>query len=459
MHYAWTRRRLLKATGLLASAATLLPGRLGATDSNFQWRNWGGNLHSQPQNILAPRSEDQLVEIIKSTKGEMRPIGSGHSWSALVPTQGSMISLDAMHGVVSHDARSLQAEVWGGTKLFALGPALESVEQSLLNMSDINYQSIAGAIATSTHGTGMTIGSMSSFVRGLSLVTASGELLDCDAENNAEVFRAAQVSLGVLGINTRIRLQNQPAHRLHQREWLAETEDVLDDIDSYLHNNQQFELFPLPHTSKSIVVITNPADAGSADTIADHPEAVNDLRQAFELTRVLPFGGEFVYRNLLELAYGEGSDRIGASYNVLAHPRLVPFIEMEYTVPAELGVECLREILSVIRKKAPDVGFPLEYRYVKADQSMLSMFSERDGCSISMHQFADLPNWQEYFETLEPVFKKYEGRPHWGKWNGLKEADFAALYPQWNDFKRVRRELDPKGMFLNPYLRSLFNEA
>ncbi|MFK7732630.1 MAG: D-arabinono-1,4-lactone oxidase [Pseudomonadales bacterium] len=457
MTSAWTKRRLLKTTGLIASAAGLVPAQLLAAKSTSQWRNWGGNLSSQPQSILVPRSEDQLVELLKSSTGTIRPVGSGHSWSSLVPTQGRLISLDAMNGVVSHDSNSVQADVWGGTKLFALGPALESVDQALLNMSDVNYQSIAGAIATSTHGTGASIGSMSSFVRGLRLVTANGETIDCDAEKNAEIFRAAQVSLGILGVNSRVRLQNQPAHRLHQREWLAETEDVLEDIDSFMHSNQQFELFPLPHTSKSIVVITNPAIDSKSDTIVDRPEAVNDLRQAFELSRTLPIGGEFVYKKLLELAYRSGSDRIGASYKVLAHPRVVPFMEMEYTVPAELGVQCLREVLSVIRKKAPDVAFPLEYRYVKADQSMLSMFSERDGCSISMHQFADSPDWQAYFETLEPVFRKYDGRPHWGKWNSMKEADFAALYPQWNNFKRVRRELDPSGTFLNSYLRSLFS--
>ncbi|MEM8499324.1 MAG: D-arabinono-1,4-lactone oxidase [Pseudomonadota bacterium] len=450
---------MLKISGMLASCAGFLPTRIFASKGSHTWRNWGGNLSSHPRNILAPRSEDQLIDFVQASSKTMRPVGSGHSWSALVPTGETLISLDAMNGVVSHDPRSVQAEVWGGTKLFALGPALESVDQALLNMSDINYQSIAGAIATSTHGTGLGIGSMSDFVRGLRLVTANGEVLDCDADNNAEVFRAAQVSLGTLGVNTRVRLQNQPAHRLHQREWLAETEEVLEDIDSYLHSNQQFELFPLPHTTKSIVVITNPADERSEDTIVDHPEAVNDLRQAFELTRVLPVGGEFVYKNLLKLAYGDGSDRIGASYNVLAHPRVVPFMEMEYTVPAELGVQCLREVLQVIRKKAPDVGFPLEYRYVKSDESMISMFSGRDGCCISMHQFADLPNWQEYFETLEPVFRKYEGRPHWGKWNSMKEPDIAALYPQWSDFKRVRRELDPAGKFLNPYLLTLFGET
>ncbi len=450
---------MLQISAVLAACAGLAPGRVLASKGTFTWRNWGGNLSSHPRNILAPRSEDQLIDFVKTNSKTMRPVGSGHSWSALVPTDETLISLDAMNGLVSHNTSSVQAEVWGGTKLFALGPALETVDQALLNMSDINYQSIAGAIATSTHGTGLGIGSMSSFVRGLRLVTASGEMLDCDAENNAEIFRAAQVSLGCLGINTRVRLQNQPAHRLHQREWLAETEEILEDIDTYLNSNQQFELFPLPHTTKSIVVITNPADESRADTIVDHPEAVNDLRQAFELTRVLPFGGEFVYKNLLELAYGDGADRIGASYKVLAHPRVVPFIEMEYTVPAELGVACLREVLAVIRKKAPDVGFPLEYRYVKADQSMISMFSERDGCSISMHQFADLPNWQEYLKTLEPVFRKYDGRPHWGKWNSMKEVDFAALYPHWKDFKRVRRELDPSGKFLNPYLSTLFGES
>jgi FAD/FMN-containing dehydrogenase len=132
---------------------------------------------------------------------------------------------------------------------------------------------------------------------------------------------------------------------------------------------------------------------------------------------------------------------------------------MEYTVPAERGVDCLREVLATIRDKAPHVGFPLEYRYVKRDDSLIGMFSERDGCSISVHQFMDDPDWESYLAAIEPVFHRYEGRPHWGKWHSLPAEQLAALYPGWNDFHRLRRELDPTGRMLNPYLRKLFGEA
>lgn len=456
MKHTINRRKLLRTALVLGSALATLPRQINAATQAFKWRNWGGNLHSKPSGILVPKNEEEVAELIRNSSGELRPVGSGHSWSGLVPTDGALISLDRMNGLIAHDPAALQADVWGGTKLFALGPILDGVGQAVQNMSDINYQALAGAVATSTHGTGMTLGSMSSYVLGMRLVTPGGELVDCDANNNSDLFRAAQTSLGVLGVNTRLKLQNQAAHRLHQREWLGETEQILENIDQHIKTNQQFELFPLPHTPNSIVVVTNPADQASEDIIHDEPTAVNDLREAFELTRSLPFGREFVYKTMLSLAYGDGSDRIGPSYQVLAHPRTVPFIEMEYTVPAEQGANCLREVLETIRNKAPDVGFPLEYRYVKADNAMLSMFSERDGCSISMHQFADQSNWQQYFELLEPVFHKFEGRPHWGKWHSQSDKQLAMLYPQWQEFKRIRRELDPSGRMLNPYLRQLF---
>ena len=141
---------------------------------------------------------------------------------------------------------------------------------------------------------------------------------------------------------------------------------------------------------------------------------------------------------------------------MLAHPRTIRFIEMEYTVPASAGPACLREVLATIEQKAPEVCFPLEYRYVKGDDTLIGMFSGRDGASISVHQFAEDPHWQDYLAAIEPVFWKHEGRPHWGKWHSLDDARLSSLYPQWNSFKEIRAALDPEGRLLNPHLRQLF---
>lgn len=460
MAYHWSRRRILKAAAALAGGLSLAPIRaLAETARAFTWRNWGDNLYAEPENITAPESEDAIARLLESTRGEVRPIGSGHSWSGLVPTDGTMITLDGLMGVISHDPETLQAEVWAGTKLFLLGPMLEQVGQAVMNMSDINYQSLGGAIATSTHGTGRTLGSMSSYVKGLRLLTPGGEIIDCDENANPELLRAGITSLGSLGVITRMRFQNQETHRLHQQEWLTDTDSALEQVEDLARDNQQFELFPLPNCNRTIVVLTNEADADAADHIEDDPYAVNQLRDAFDGTRWIPGIRDLVYDNLLDLAYGDPKHRIGPSYNVLAHPRVVRFAEMEYTVPAEKGVNCLRDVLAAIREKAPQVGFPLEYRYVKGDDSLLGMFSERDGCSISVHQFMDDPGWEAYLAAIEPVFHQYEGRPHWGKWHSLKAKQLQALYPRWDEFHSIRRELDPRGRMLNPYLRNLFGEA
>jgi FAD-linked oxidoreductase len=455
-----TRRKLLGASSAVAGALALKPlGTLAAAQRKFTWVNWGGNLHSEPGLITAPESEQALAELLRGSSGTVRPIGSAHSWAGLVPTDGTMVTLDGLMGLIDHDPDKLQCNVWAGTKLFLLGPMLEQVGQAVMNMSDVNYQSLGGLVATSTHGTGAELGAMSAYVIGLRLVTPTGEVIDCDETQNQELLRAGMTSLGALGVVTRLRLQNRERHRLHQQEWLANTDEILEDIQPLIHDNQQFELFPFPNSDRTIVVTTNEAAADAEDIIEDDPYALLQLRDAFEFTRKIPGITDFVYNHTLDIAAGGTKHRIGASYDVLAHPRNVRFIEMEYTVPAEHGVSCLREVLATIAQQAPHICFPLEYRYVKGDDSLIGMFSERDGCSISVHQFAEESNWREYLALVEPVFHKYQGRPHWGKWHSLRDRQLAPLYPRWEEFKRLRRELDPRGRMLNPHLRSLFGET
>ncbi len=460
----WTRRKLLAVGGALSAALMLKPSLLTAAEKaarkrQINWRNWGGNQHSQPGNIAAPRSEEEIVDLLRASSGTIRPVGSGHSWSGLVPTDDTMVTLDRLKGLISHDANTKQAEVWAGTKLFAYGPMMEEIDQAIINMSDIDYQSMAGAISTSTHGTGVELGSLSSFVVGLQLITPTGEVLECSADNNTDLFHAARAGLGSLGIITRLRFQNREKNRLHQQTWLTDIEPVLEDIQNLATSNQQFELFPLPHSNKTIVVITNAADPAAPDHIENDPNALNELNQLYSIAEKIPGISEFVYDSALAFAFDYREHRIGPSYQVLAHPRTIRFMEMEYSVPAEVGVACLRAVLATVNDKAAEVMFPLEFRYVKADDTMIGMFSGQDGCSISVHQFADNPNWRDYFELIEPVFKKFGGRPHWGKWHSRNDADFSRLYPNWGQFKTIRREIDPQGRMLNAHLRTVFGEA
>ena len=454
-------RRAFLAAGAAGAAAALLGRGARAAEPDphafvpgrpIAWRNWAGNQTCLPAARLAPHSEDALAAALAGVRGPVRPAGTGHSFSALVPCEGTLIFADLLAGVITSDPAAREAEVWAGTRLHALGPALAAVGQAMPNLSDIDYQTLGGALATSTHGTGATLGSLSSAVAGLRIATARGELVDCDASLRPELFAAARVSLGALGVLTRVRLRNRERHRLVERTSIVPLADVLEDVERFRRSHLHFEIMPFPHSSMTLLVVTDPAAGDEPESTADDPYAIDTLETLYRVTRALPWIGETLFD--LALRTQPSGVRAGDSYAVLSHPRIVRFREMEYTVPAEAGPACLREVLATIEKRGIDVHWPLEYRYVRRDDAWLSMFHERDGASISIHQSAALDH-RPYFDAIEPIFWKYEGRPHWGKLHTLDAPRLAARYPRFRDFLEVRRELDPEGRLLNAHLRTV----
>ena len=224
MSQVFSRRQLLQRASVLGALLSL-PGRaLWAAPASapvLPWRNWSGAQSCLPLQRLAPQNLDELVQVLRQAPGKIRPVGSGHSFSALVPTDGTLLSLSYFTGLLDHDRQTLQAEFAAGTPMSRMGTPLKDIGQALQNMADIDYQTLAGAISTSTHGTGKHFQSYSAHVCGMQLVAANGDVLDCDASRHPEVFSAARVSLGALGVATRVRLQNRPAYRLRERQWIA----------------------------------------------------------------------------------------------------------------------------------------------------------------------------------------------------------------------------------------------
>jgi len=419
------------------------------------WRNWADNQRCRPALRMAPASEAELLDRLRASGGPLRPVGAGHSFSALVPTDGALLSLDLLEGLASVDPERQRAEVWAGTRLHALGPLLQAAGQALPNQPDVDYQALGGAIATSTHGTGAGFGSLSSYVTGLALATPSGELIECDAEREPEVFQAARCSLGALGVVTRLTLRNRAPFRLAERTRAEPLEDVLDDIERRRRDNPWFEFHALPRTRQALVVETREASEDDEAYGTEDPSAVYLLRDVYGWVGRIPVAGDWLYERLLRTeADSVEALRVGPSFRVLAHPRIARFREMEYSVPADAGPDCLREILRLIRDRDLPIVFPIEYRYVAADDVWLSMFHERDTCTISVHQYAD-EDHRAYFDAVEPVFWKYEGRPHWGKLHSLDAFRLQSRYPRWGDFLAVRDALDPQGRLLNPHLAHL----
>ncbi|MDB6443899.1 MULTISPECIES: D-arabinono-1,4-lactone oxidase [Pseudomonas] len=456
----FSRRRLLQQAGVVAAFTAL--GSQGALADLIRaprlipWRNWSGAQSCLPAARLAPKDLDELVQLVKRAEGRIRPVGSGHSFSALVPTDGTLLSLSHFSGLLDHDAASLQAEFGGGTPMSRMGPALKAVGQALLNMADVDYQTLAGAIATSTHGTGKAFGSYASQVVGLQLVTARGEVLDCDARRHPDVFQAARVSLGALGLVTRVRLQNRAAYRLRERQWVARTEELLEDVPTNTRDNQHWEMQVVTHSDYALSIALNETTDPATPPVSPEEEGGNEFVTLIE--KLDKYGSDFpatrrTLLNSLRLV-ADFDDRVGDSYDIYANARTVRFNEMEYSVPAEHGPACLREILALIRDKDLRTWFPIEYRYVKADDIALSMFEGRDSCSISVHQHYQMDH-HNFFAAIEPIFWKYQGRPHWGKLHSLNARTLQALYPRWNEFAQVRQALDPDGKFLNGHLSSI----
>ncbi|MGB1580118.1 MAG: D-arabinono-1,4-lactone oxidase [Nevskiales bacterium] len=442
----------LASVGALTATAPWLPVSAQAV---AVWRNWSGAQSALPAAQLAPGSESELAALIAGTRQTVRPVGSAHSFSALVPTRGMIVSLARLQGLISHDAARLQAEFWGGTHMSTMGPVLHEIGQAQVNMADIDYQTLAGAIATSTHGTGKRFGSYSSTVTGLRLITAQGEILDCDADNQPELFKAACCSLGALGVISRIRLQNRKPFRLHSKTWVAETESLLENLDHLATANAHFELLPLAHSDKSLAIAHNetylePSPKQEAESDAELAQMMDALYR--HLRHMPKLRSQIINFVAGRLSFEE---EIDDSWKVFANQRDVRFNEMEYSVPAEDGPACLREILKTIADNNLPSWFPLEYRLVKADDVPLSMFYKRDSAAISVHQYHEL-DYHNFFAAIEPIFWKYGGRPHWGKLHRLNARQLSGLYPEWDRFNSIRKTLDPQGKFLNDHLRGVF---
>lgn len=453
MNSKFSRRQIL-AHGALASLFSMTHRALAATSASTPWRNWSGGLACNPAGRFSPSTEADLSEFLSSSEGMIRPVGSGHSFTPLVPTDGHLVVLDQLTGMLAHDTGKLQATFAAGTRLGDMGAPLAAVGQSMLNLPDIDRQTLAGATATATHGTGIGFTCLSGFVTDMRLVTPDGNVLDISESEHGELFNAARVSLGALGIVTRMTMQNRAPYRLKAKNWVQPIEEVLEGFDESAASHRHFEMFPLTHSKYALTLAIDETDE-PINNPPPSPEEAAAFAQAMAHWATLP------PRERMPLVDGlaeqiQPTEVVDTSYKILSNVRNGRFNEMEYSVPKEVGAECLREILQTIIDKEIDVVFPLEYRYVRRDDTWLSMSSgDEDHAAISIHRTA-AEDYRPYFDLIEPIFWKYGGRPHWGKIHSLGAAELSELYPRFKDFQMVRNELDPQGRLLNDHLRKLF---
>jgi FAD-linked oxidoreductase len=461
-----TRRKvLLGGVGALALGAGGIAGRRWylsrepeappAIDAQGRvlWSNWAGNAHSYPARRVAPASEAELVTVMDGPK-PIRPVGSGHSFTALVPTEGTLLSLDRLSGLVSHDPAKFTATVRAGTKLSALGPALAAIGQEMPNLPDINKQTLAGGLATGTHGTGKGVKALHGEVTAMRLVLPSGEVAECSRDARPELFHAARVGLGAFGVISEVTLQNQPLSRVKKVVTLVDTEQMLRDWPALAERHRNAEFLVLPFTGKSALITHDtteePVSPRGPDGDTETLMALKNLRDLFEFTPALR-------RRAAQAAMADIPPEVAVDegWKLLSNERPVRFKEMEYHLPIDQQVGALREIIARIERDAPGVFFPIEARIIAADDAWLSPFYQRESGSIAVHAwYREGHDWM--FDLAEPVLREAGGRPHWGKLHSLGAAELKTLYPMFAEAQAVRRSVDPAGRMVNPFVQKIF---
>ncbi|MFD9407302.1 D-arabinono-1,4-lactone oxidase [Streptomyces sp. NPDC059989] len=428
------------------------------------WRNWAGNVTATPVRTVAPASVGELQEAVRRAAEQglrVKAVGTGHSFTAAAATDGVLVRPQALAGIRSVDRAAGTVTVAAGTVLKDLNAALAREGLSLTNMGDIMEQTVSGATSTGTHGTGRDSASLSAQIRALELVTADGRLLTCSEKENPEVFAAARLGIGALGIVTSLTFAVEPIFFLTAREEPMAFDRVTAEFDQHFAENEHFEFYWFPHTgncntkrnnrSQGPAAPPGPVGAWIEDELLSNGlfQAVNSLGRAVPAT--IPSIARVASRALSARTYTD------IPYKVFTSPRRVRFVEMEYALPRERVVEALRELRAMVDRSRLRISFPVEVRTAPADDITLSTASGRETAYIAVHMYKGTP-YQAYFTAAERIFTELGGRPHWGKVHTRDAEYFERVYPRFAEFTALRDRLDPNRVFGNDYLRRVLGD-
>lgn len=425
-----------------------------------RWRNWGRSATATPLRVARPVSVEDVVSILRDAAERgmtVKAVGAGHSFTDIAATSGVLLDLDRLSGILSVDRAAKRVRVAAGTRLSKLGPLLAEHGLAMPNMGDIDRQSIAGATSTGTHGTGLRFGGLATQVVAATLVTGAGEVLRVSETERPELLSAVRLGLGALGILVEVELQCVDAFVLRSADRPRPFDEVLDGWEELVRGADHFEFYWWPHTDMAMTQTKTrlPADTvfASRNPVAHWAEKRLLENEALRAQQAIGHLVPAVVPALSRFAtgvYGEG-ERTGFSHEVFASPRLVRFRESEYGIPVEALPQALRDLRGLVERAGWRISFPVEIRASASDDNWMSTAHGRPSAYIAVHRyFRDDPT--EYFRAFDALMRTYEGRPHWGKLHFRASDDLRPAYPRFDDFLRVRDELDPTRVFANSYL-------
>ncbi len=429
------------------------------------WSNWAGNETASGVQRAHPRGPAEIAEVLAAAARDgqlVRPVGSGHSFTAIARPDDQngrpavQLVLDRWADVVSIDVPAGRVTVQAGMPLHRLNTLLEAAGLAMTNLGDIDQQTVAGALSTGTHGSGATFGGLATQVRALELVLADGSLLSCSADQDPEVFAAARVGLGALGVLSTVTLAVEPLFALRAEEGPMPLDQTLDELDALAADTDHVEFYWFPHTRMTLLKRNTRTSLDAIQPQARWREWWDDeflSNNVFGALVALGKKAPSVVRPAATVASRALGSRTftDVSHRVFTSPRRVRFVEMEYAVPRDDLVPVVRELVGRVEHSDLRIAFPVEVRVAAADDITLSTASGRDSGYVAVHLPPGVDH-TEYFGLVEDVVAQVGGRPHWGKLHTLDAETLRQRYPRFDEFVALRDRLDPNGLLRNDYL-------
>ena len=428
------------------------------------WQNWAGTVRAAPARTATPASTEEVAAQVRRAAADGLPVkavGTGHSFTAAAHTDGLMLRPERLTGIRRVDRAAGTVAVAAGTPLWQLNRELAEVGLSLTNMGDIMAQTVAGAVSTGTHGTGRDSAALATQIVGLELVTADGEVLRCSAEEHPDIFAAARVGLGALGVLTELTFAVEPVFLLTAREEPMPFDRVTSEFDQLVAENEHFEFYWFPHTDGCNTKRNNRSQGPPRPLpkvrgwIDDELLSNGVFQAACSLGKAVPATVPGIARISSRALSARSYTDI--PYKVFTSPRRVRFVEMEYALPRAAAMAALRELREVVDRSVFRICFPVEIRTAPADDIPLSTAHGRETAYIAVHMYRGTRH-EPYFTAVERIMTAHGGRPHWGKLHTREAAYFAEHYPRFEEFRSLRDRLDPERRFTNRYLRRILGD-
>jgi FAD-linked oxidoreductase len=435
-----------------------------------QWQNWSGLESAEPREVLSPASSEAVVAAVvaaRQARTTVKMVGTGHSFTAIAVPGDTMLRPDRLSGIVAVDREAMTVTAYAGTQLKVLNAELERLGLSLHNMGDIAEQTLAGAVATGTHGTGGVAAGLAAQLGGFQLVTGAGKVLAASPSENADVFELGRIGLGALGILTTVMFEVEPLFLLEAHEQPMSWAEALGSFDEMVAASHHCDMYWFPHTDRMLTKRNTrlDADVSEARPVGRVRGWVDDellsnsvfgalTAAANRVPGVIPRMNQVSARALSARTYSD------VAHRVFTTPRRVVFREMEYALPRVAGLDALREARRVVDASDWKISFPVEIRVAPADDVALSTAYDRDSFYLAFHTHhrSDWRTHTAYLEAMEAIMRDHDGRPHWGKLHTRTAADLEPAYPRFGEFLALRDRLDPDRLFANDYLRRVLGD-